>query len=425
MKEKNIIPLKEKKHIAFVASGGAIKAAAYHLGVALALKEFDFNFPGENNGGHRIKTLVGSSAGSAVTAFLTSFKIEDVLRVFGNIKPYALPKLSEKDIDKLDEAITHQQDNQVTKGSLKKLSYVDMFNLSVPSPKLLVEYFSLIVQAFNSFKKHGFFGLESVIHDTFSMSGLFSTEGIQKYFEQTLPCKDFTELRKKHNVDLFLIATELDNPRKVIFGPKKTLRDEKDCWQDYYSNYATIPQAIACSTCLPLVYKPYKIQFNGKPTYYIDGEIKKTLSTHVAKDNGADLIIVSYTHNPYSYEEGTGSLAHKGLLSVLEQSVYQVVAQKIQNAKQLHLLKEKIAKIITDKKYQQKYNLPQKFIDELTHDIYEAIEYNPNVHYIVIPSPNSLFFKDHFNLTLKEMLSILKIGYVQARKVLKTEYKFQ
>ena len=43
---KNLMNIHKKKKIALVLSGGGIKAAAYHIGVCLALKEKGFVFAG-------------------------------------------------------------------------------------------------------------------------------------------------------------------------------------------------------------------------------------------------------------------------------------------------------------------------------------------------------------------------------------------
>lgn len=67
--------LSDKKRIALVLSGGGVKAAAFHIGVCLALREKGFRFAGGNNPQDRLTfegqsltftIYVGSSAGSVV-----------------------------------------------------------------------------------------------------------------------------------------------------------------------------------------------------------------------------------------------------------------------------------------------------------------------------------------------------------------------
>ena len=85
--------IKEKKKIALVLSGGGIKAAAFHIGVCLALKEKGFRFLGgtpENiqriakpDESMAIRLYVGSSAGSFISAVLASgYTIESLVNAF-------------------------------------------------------------------------------------------------------------------------------------------------------------------------------------------------------------------------------------------------------------------------------------------------------------------------------------------------------
>ena len=87
--------MQKKKKIALVLSGGGIKAAAYHIGVCLALQEKGFKFSG---GSREIITLkknaakpreklielyVGSSAGAFISATLASGRsLESLISAF-------------------------------------------------------------------------------------------------------------------------------------------------------------------------------------------------------------------------------------------------------------------------------------------------------------------------------------------------------
>src|ERR1700744_1516671 len=77
----DFVRLSEKKKIALVLSGGGVKAAAFHIGVCLALREKGFKFAGGrtpndglkfDNGSLTFSIYVGSSAGSVVSAFLAA-----------------------------------------------------------------------------------------------------------------------------------------------------------------------------------------------------------------------------------------------------------------------------------------------------------------------------------------------------------------
>ena len=91
-----VISIGPKKKIALVCSGGAAKAGAFHLGVALALKEQGFSFFGGLNprngekrvpGPMEISTYVGSSAGSIISAYLAAgFSLDMIFNSFLGIK---------------------------------------------------------------------------------------------------------------------------------------------------------------------------------------------------------------------------------------------------------------------------------------------------------------------------------------------------
>jgi len=85
--------IRDKKKIALALSGGGIKAAAFHIGVCLALKEKGFRFLGgtpetvqrssKSNDPMAIRLYVGSSAGSFISAILASgYTIESLVNAF-------------------------------------------------------------------------------------------------------------------------------------------------------------------------------------------------------------------------------------------------------------------------------------------------------------------------------------------------------
>src|SRR3954451_25101929 len=86
------IQIAPKKKIAFVCSGGATKAGAFHLGVALALQEQGFKFFGgaapisgeiPTPGPMDISTYVGSSAGSIISTCLAAgYSLDNIFNSF-------------------------------------------------------------------------------------------------------------------------------------------------------------------------------------------------------------------------------------------------------------------------------------------------------------------------------------------------------
>src|SRR3954451_3434469 len=86
------IQIAPKRKIAFVCSGGATKAGAFHLGVALALQEQGFKFfggtvpfegPVPTPGPMEISSYVGSSAGSIITTYLAAgYSLDNIFNSF-------------------------------------------------------------------------------------------------------------------------------------------------------------------------------------------------------------------------------------------------------------------------------------------------------------------------------------------------------
>lgn len=386
------VNIHDKKKIALVLSGGGIKAAAFHIGVCLALKEKGFAFEGgtkesvqiRNTKGPKIQTYVGSSAGAFVSSVLASGRsIESLITAFqvgaGDSPFYSLPE---------DEVI-------------KPIGYRHMFNIN--SARLL----SFLPEAI--FKKSILTGgLEVFLKEGFKLNGLFNTNGIERYLRKyVLDENEFSRL----GVELYIVATQLNHSRKVVFG--NYLENRKDS-EALYIGSSKVSEAVAASTALPPVFAPYPITLPDykKEIYLYDGEIRDTLSTHVAADHGADLIIASYSMQPYHYAEEMGSLHKYGIPAIVNQALYQVLEQKvargIQYQNQKKNLYGELKKICTS----------EGLSSEITKKILAAVEkttsFQPNVDYVYIkprPQDYEMFFADHFSLNPVILEKILWIGF--------------
>ena len=100
--------IKDKKKIALVLSGGGIKAAAFHIGVCLALQEKGFKFAGgtkemvRQNFGEddpmTVRYYVGSSAGAFVASILAAgYPVESLINAF-QIGSGATPSFDKSDL---------------------------------------------------------------------------------------------------------------------------------------------------------------------------------------------------------------------------------------------------------------------------------------------------------------------------------------
>ena len=389
--------LSEKKKLGLVLSGGGIKAAAFHLGVCLALREKKFSFAGGSpeevelrypNESMTFKTYVGSSAGSFVTTLLAAgHSVESIIDAFerGSGPEAGLKKFSK---------------NKKVFSRLRPISYRDIF--AVNGGSLLGS-----VSGFFSRKSLVSGGFEALLKNGFKLNGLFTTNNIERYMRSTaLKENSFFSL----GVENYVIATQLNHSRKVIFGPFKEEIKARDI---KYAGFATMSQAVAASTSLPPFFAPYGIKNRkGKELYFFDGEIRDTLSTHVAVDAGCDLVIASYSIQPYHYNPVMGSLHNYGIPLIVNQALYQVIQQKIE--KHIHHYNQLSAIYSAVDGYFKQQGLPSEHRERLLEIISKKARFNPNVNVIYIhPSPNDyeMFFVDHFSLNPEILERIVHIGF--------------
>ena len=120
--------------------------------------------------------------------------------------------------------------------------------------------------------------------------------------------------------------------------------------------------------------------------FFFDGEIRDTLSTHVAADQGADLVISSYSIQPYHYNKEMGSLHEYGIPIIFNQALYQLVQQKIE--RHIRHQGNVRAMIKAVQGYMREAEIDEKHIDKLTEILINRTHFNPSVDYIYIhPSP--------------------------------------
>lgn len=384
---------------ALVCSGGASKAAAFHLGVCLALRDRGFSFvggkaesaspantmpyPSAKYHPFEIDTYVGSSAGAFIVAMLAAgIKIESILNSFTDDPKQRIPG-------------PHPE--------IPRITYGDMLSVAWPRPSAIIK----------SLRKNSPFAktLESLILKNLRLPGLFTTRGFADYLRKhILPSDAFHDLA----ANLFVVGTQLDHSRKMVF-----CRFSTDKTYDEYCQYTasvTISDAVAASMSLPPFFIPYLIRHEGgRERFYIDGEIRETLSAHVAREFGCDLIICSYTHQPYHYDENVGSLVHYGLSAVLIQAVYQAIEQKVYQTQRTREEKLEALKIIREFFQSRKY--PQEDLDELCGMLQKQLDFSENTKFIFIhpePRDKEMFFGDHFTLNPTLLHNVVTIGYKRA-----------
>jgi predicted acylesterase/phospholipase RssA len=398
LKERNRKKLEFSK-TGLVCSGGATKAAAFHIGVCLALRDKDFSFigglseritppdcnpyPRPKHHPKQIATYVGSSAGALIVSMLAAgVGIESVINSFADSTKFKMPG---------------------TFRTIPRIQYRDMLAFNWPSKSGIS----------NFFKRKPIMGktLESMVLGNLKTPGIFTTRGLAQYLKNyILPTEHFNELKS----DLFVVGTQLDHSRKMVFGRFGTEKTFDEYCQ--YASNAQISDAVAASMSLPLIFSPYKVKHGeNKSRYYIDGEIRETLSTHVASENGCDLIICSYTHQPYHYKQEIGSLNQYGLPSIIIQSLYQAIEQKVYGARKAH--ENKKAAVDTVKQFFKEKKYPDQDLEELVHRLQDKIDFNDKLNYIFIhpePKDREMFFGEHFTLNPEVLQNVVSIGYKRA-----------
>ncbi|MFN7685597.1 MAG: patatin-like phospholipase family protein [Oligoflexia bacterium] len=405
------IHIGSKKKIAFVCSGGATKAGAFHLGVALALQEQGFKFVGglqSRDGAEsrvhqpmEISTYVGSSAGSIISAYLAAgYSLDNIFNSFTGREP-------------MDPSDVHPK-------VLPRLTYPTMFRLR---PGIAREQFSQLMQVGRLFQQFVRGDWEALLQrGMLRMQGLFSTAGIEEFLrKEVLPSNRFHD----YAADLFVVATQLNHSRKVVFGKYRYQPPPHDLTCQY-DNDVGISDACAASGSVPFVYAPYPIQNKeGRQVFYIDGEIRDTLSSHVAVDNGADLVIASHTHQPYHYNKQIGSLTEHGLPSILVQSIYLVIEQKVNNY--IHNKTTQRQAILAVERYCKEQGLDPTHQKRILEILESELHHRRDVDTIYIhPSPDdsTMFFGEHFSLSPRKLSDIVKSGFKATIEKLR-HYEFE
>lgn len=383
--------LKNKK-IALVLSGGVVKAAAWHLGVTLALEELGFylknnksSSPAQdlNQRSLEIGTYVGSSAGALICIYLASgYTPQDVIQATLGIK-----------------------------GSrMKGITYKDMFTIKRPQLRAPKSDLYFPLEGFPSIVKN-------VLKPFVSLPGFFTTEGLRNYLLENVIAKDTFE---DFNSDLFIVATQLDHSRKVIFSKYNYPNPSHDSTSVYYTG-TNVSYAAAATMSVPPFYVPYPIKNlqTGGVDYYIDGEIRETLSTHVAEDNGCEVIISSWTHTPYHFHDEVGSLVNYGLPPIAIQSIYLMIQKKIIASRAERAKAIDIMDTVNDYMKMEKFS--QTHRREIMAILQRKLNINPKVKLIdIYPDHHDykLFFANSFSLNPKVSTHAVEAGYKRTMKIL-------
>lgn len=286
---------KTKTKVAFKALGGRAKVVYWHFGVAKALETLGYRFagglraPGEARpyGPTILNPLIGSSAGALFACLVAA---------------------SDKTIDEVAKVRAPAE------------------LVFQRTPVDLKSYFRRI-RNHTEYRTGRKFRLADLrLIDFAAITARYTVQGLERFIREsvTRDGNRFEDLR----TELYILATELDKPRTVVFGGKTS-----EQLNDYiYQNGVSVSEAAACSMSLPPIYAPAVVSRDGKPTYYIDGELRDPYTTNVAEDSGADLVFVSSVYQAYQFSDAFGSLFNIGMLGIYPQSRDQSMDAKKQIA---------------------------------------------------------------------------------------------
>ncbi len=368
------IQLETKKNIALVCGGGGIKAACFHTGVALALERLGFAFKGGLKEFARpepdprvpvISTYVGSSAGCFITTFLAQG-------------------------GRIQEFVGAYKNKNRKSEDLPPMRYRDIFHPRIKKALSLLNVDTLLLASLT--KK--------------SFQSPFSTEGIRRYLlDHVLKTDKFSEL----SANLYVVTTEVNEPRKVIFGNKSLLNRSHTV---EYRNDVAISDACAASTALPPLFHPYRIQIEKETKDYFDGEIREPLSDHIPQEVGCDLAICSYSYQPLRLRKEAGSFSDLGAHSLTAQALFQSLEKKIRyvrgRRRRERLFMNDVRRFFKEK------DLPQNLCDELCEKLLERFDYNPSIDYLYIhpsPSDSQMFHMPNFSLNEADSEIIIRKGF--------------
>lgn len=239
---------------ALVLAGGGVSGAVYEIGALRAIDELLVNRTVND-----FDIYVGTSAGALVTSFLANgVSSVDLMRVVNASHPIA----------RFPEA-----------KHLFRLNTGEMMRRSLGLPRRLLRTGAdaLASRGRLSVLDMIFSGLGSALP-----SGIYDNRSYGEWMRASLALTGCTNRFDQLQRELHIIATELDNGHRKVFGAD--------------TPEVLISDAVAASSAVPIIYRPYRIA--GKE--YIDGGIRGNASLDVAIEQGAKLVVCINSLVPFN-----------------------------------------------------------------------------------------------------------------------------
>lgn len=280
--------LQPKPGTALVLSGGATKAFYFHLGVLRVLHP-------EN-----VTSIVGSSAGAVAGALMASgIKLDNLIDLIDEGKVY---------VPEFDKWISNLRSTMLFRprysGLLRQGAFTTYAGVKLLASLPRIYRRDLVAEV-----------LDMLVNSQSQIAGFFSAAALEEMLQALLPSMDFRDLE----TDLYVVATDIDNNRRAIFNPRYAMMDD----QNHFMCDVPLQRAVRASASIPGVFDPVKI----KGRYYVDGEIKRTLSADVGMAL-AERVIVSHTYQPVNLPDNR-TVVDKGWWNIVKQSAYIVFHERI------------------------------------------------------------------------------------------------
>ena len=286
---REIPQVHKKPGTALVLSGGATKAFYFHLGVLKALGIQDFS------------AMVGSSAGAMVAALVAMGTDVDTLITAVHERKVYVPHLN-RIAKSLDSGLLFRLDAcNVARQSAYTGFEALRFFVSLP----MLWRGDLIAEA-----------LDRWVMSQRHAPGFFSADAIEGIFKAMMPSNDFRDA----DIDLYVTATSLDSHQRAVFNASYAFEDANN----HFFTGVPVHQAVRASVSLPGMFEPVNI--GGK--YYVDGEVKQTLSVDLGLAL-ADRVIISHTYQPL-YRDNGHSVRDMGWLAIFKQALHVMLNERIE-----------------------------------------------------------------------------------------------
>jgi NTE family protein len=279
--ESSRIPIARGK-TALVLAGGGLTGAVYEIGALRAIDDLlidrtvnDFDI------------YVGTSAGALVAAMLAS-----------GVSPGLM-------LDVMTG--NHPELPAIRRSDLFSLHPNDLLRSGFKLPRKAVTALSRYLQGRHDTTLWDFLwlALEAL------PAGLYESSGLEQYVSRVMRIGGYSNRFSDLERTLFIIATNLDNGDRAVFGPG-------------YDETVSLSKAVAASAAMPLFYKPVRIGEHE----YVDGGLRGNASLDLAIEQGATLVVcinpvVAFSNeSPAGLTRSTGEPGHisdKGIQAVTSQ----------------------------------------------------------------------------------------------------------